>query len=302
MIKPATKIERATPDNQAGKRPVITAIMLNYRDARRTLTCINSVLAEAVDHVMVWDNSADMGISAAAVRAGNPDPERVMIEISQKNIGFAAGVNRAIELAWRRHPGTWVLLINNDAVLLPGALPLLRQALLENTQAKLAAPRINHAGRVLGAVYYQRLTGMLFLHKTRPGCFPYPSGCCFLVASERFHFPLFDERFFMYGEDCALGFRLHAPGDILYLKEVLVYHELSASSQNGSQFYEERMVASHFLMAKVLAKSKLQFSVYMIARLITLLARSIIRACRYRSTAPLRALWHGALIALEKPS
>jgi GT2 family glycosyltransferase len=198
-----------------------------------------------------------------------------------------------------RWPGTWVLLINNDAVLLAGGLKIMREALRKNKETKLVVPRINHAGVIRGAIYYQRWTGLLF-ERNRAGCFAYPCGCCLMVAPERLRLPLLDERFFMYGEDCELGYRLSKPSDILYLNQILVSHEGSASSGLGSEFYEERIVASHFLMVEILTNSKVIFFIYIVGRFFALSLRAIVRAFRYKSLIPIKSLWHGMLIALVK--
>jgi len=288
------------PENtQVIQNPVVTAIILNYRDAACSLACIQSVLAEGVEHVIVWDNSEDGGVSAAGIQKNNPDKERVHIEISGRNLGFAAGVNRAIEVALHRWPETWVLLLNNDAILLTGGLEIMREALRKNVGTKLAVPRINHAGVTRGKIYYQRWTGLLF-ESHKPGCFSYPCGCCFMAATERLRLPLFDERFFMYGEDCELGYRLSNPCDILYLDEVLADHEGSASSGLGSEFYEDRIVASHFLMIEVLTNSKFQFFAYIVGRFFALSIRMVVRIIRYRSLIPLRSLWRGAWLAFGR--
>jgi GT2 family glycosyltransferase len=282
------------------RQPAITAILLNYRQARRSLSCMKSLLDEGVDHVIVWDNSEDDGRSAAEIQRNIPDASRVRIEIGKTNLGFAAGMNRAVEMALHDDPKTWILPINNDATLRPGALSALREALRCSPHAKLAVPLIDHGGVVRSRFYYHRLSGLLF-DKPKPGCFSYPSGCCFLLATERVQRPLFDERFFMYGEDCELGSRLSRPGEIIYLDRILVDHEGSVSSRIGSKFYEDRLVAAHLMMAKVLAKTRFQFFSYIGARVLTLTARAVIRSLRHRSAIPLLALWHGARIASAKP-
>jgi GT2 family glycosyltransferase len=275
---------------------MITAVILNYRDAKRSLACIRNVLAEGADHIIVWDNSADAGVSAADIQSANPDPERVRIIVSASNLGFAAGANRAIESALADRPETWILLINNDACLRPGALAMMRDLLRENSEACLVSPLINNNGVIQGRAWYQCLTGLLF-NRQYSGCLSYPSGCCFLLAPGRLSLPLFDERFFMYGEDWVLGMRLQAPKDIVWLEKILVDHEGSASSGLGSPFYEERMVAGHLLLAGSIARSSPHLLLLLIVRAVTLPMRALVRAIRFRSMIPFVALWRGTLIA-----
>jgi hypothetical protein len=59
------------------QNPIVTAILLNYRDAVRSLACLQSLLVEGVEHVMVWDNSEDGWLSAAEIQRENLDEARV---------------------------------------------------------------------------------------------------------------------------------------------------------------------------------------------------------------------------------
>ncbi|MDH1982535.1 glycosyltransferase [Pseudomonas nicosulfuronedens] len=276
-------------------RPV-TAVLINFRDAQRTCKCVKSILREQVDQVLVWDNSEDAGRSAAAVREALQGEPLVQIEVCSKNLGFAAGANRAIESARRDRPDNWILLINNDATLREGALGKMAEVLADHQQTQLVSPRINHAGIDSGPLFYHRWTGLQF-RRPRPGSFAFPTGCCLLVAPERIALPLFDEVFFMYGEDVALGARLQS---VAHLPEVLVDHEGSASSGLGSRFYEERLVAAHCMLARALARNAIEHWAMLLVRLPLLLARATLRSLRFRSLLPLRALYGGMLIAAGK--
>jgi GT2 family glycosyltransferase len=275
----------------------IAGLLLNYRDAVRSISCIHSLLGQGIQHVVVWDNSADGGASAVAVAAAFVHDARVDLHVSAVNLGFAAGVNHGLECCRQRHPGAWVLLINNDARLLPEALVKLVDALDANSNARIAYPDIDHAGRVLGRAYCHRLTGLLSW-RPRRNYFPYASGCCMLVATDRIVRPLFDEDFFMYGEDWELGWRLaQLPGAMVYVHETLVEHDGSASSGLGSAFYESHMVAAHLILARKLARSRLEGCVLLAARACMLVVRGAIRSIRFRSLVPCKALWHGVRIA-----
>jgi GT2 family glycosyltransferase len=276
-------------------RPV-TAVLINFRDAERTCKCVKSLLREQVDQVLVWDNSEDAGRSAAAVRAALREDARVHVEVCSANLGFAAGANRAIESARRDRPDNWILLINNDATLRKGALGKMTEVLGDQPQAQLVSPGISHAGIASGPLFYHRWTGLQF-HRSRPGSFAFPTGCCLLMAPERIELPLFDEVFFMYGEDVALGARLQS---VTHLPEVLVDHDGSASSGLGSRFYEERLVAAHCLLARVLSRNAIEHLAMLLVRLPLLLARAMLRSLRFRSLLPLKALYGGMLIAAGK--
>jgi len=280
------------------RRPV--GLLLNYLDARRSIRCIQSLLDEDVSKVVVWDNSADGGVSVDTIRGAFDGDERLDICINAVNLGFSAGVNRALEYCAKLYPGTWVLLINNDARLLPGGLSKLVDALVVNPVAKLAFPNINHGGLILGRAYCHRLTGLLSW-RPRRGSFPYASGCCLLVATDRIGLPLFDEDFFMYGEDCELGWRLTLQLAVVeHVDETLVEHEGATSSGLGSPFYETHMAAAHLILVRKLAKTPLDACGLYVLRAIMLTARALVRSIRFHSFTPCKALWHGTRIAFGK--
>ncbi len=271
----------------------IIGLTLNFRDAARTHRCLQSLLAEGACRVLVWDNSEDGGTSARALRAALGAEKRVSIEVSPVNLGFAAGVNRGIDWIVQRHPGACVLLINNDAHLLPGAVAAMRRALVHNAEARIAYPDIDHSGKTIGTVYYQRWFG---LRSTRPlpGSYAYASGCCLLLDPVRTGPAVFDEDFFMYGEDEELGCRMsRMPGTLLHVPGTWVRHEGSASGRIGSPFYEERTVAAHLILARKLARNSAEASGLLLGRVLMLPARAVVRALRQRSFIPLRALAHG---------
>lgn len=273
--------------------PPIIGLTLNYRDTERTLRCVGSLLSNGAEHVVVWDNSDDDGVSAGLLSeslAGNKD---VSLLHSLVNVGFAAAVNRGIVWISERFPDAWVALINNDAVFVPGALRHLSGALLNKPEAILSFSDIDHGGEVLGAVYYHRWLGLLTQRRI-VGSVMYVSGCAMLIAPPRLEEKLFDESFFMYGEDMELGWRYAPTNDwCAYVPIVLVRHEGSASSRNGSDFYESRLVAAHLILAKSLSKNYLDYGVMLIGRCLVLTARALVRAFRNKSALPLRALLTG---------
>ncbi len=279
--------------------PPVVGLTLNYRDAIRTIRCVNSLLSEGAVHVLVWDNSEDDGASVDTLKEKFIHDDRVSIERSPINIGFAAGVNRGLDWITAHFSKTWVLLLNNDAWLLSGAIKSLAVALKDQTQAIIAYPDIDNDGCIVGTVYYQRHTGILS-RTPLPGSLPHGSGCCLLIALERIETKLFDEDFFMYGEDAELGARLGAC-KMVHVPQTLVFHEGSASSGLGSEFYETRMVIAHLLLARKLAQGPLDYMLLMTVRLFTLSARGLMRAVRYRSIIPLWALlqgWRSVVIIL----
>lgn len=278
--------------------PPIVGLVLNYQDAMRTSKCLQSLLDDGAHAVLVWDNSEDGSRSVGELRSCWSSDSRVKIVQSPVNLGFAAGVNQGLLEISRRWPGAWTMLLNNDAILQPGGLAELHFALSQQKGAILAYPIVSHGGRHLGEVYYQRQLGLISQNRII-GSIRYASGCAMLIAQERILNSLFDESFFMYGEDIMLGYRF---GDtaMVHVPKLFVKHEGSAASGMGSLFYESRMVAAHWLLAKKMSVCYLEFSVNLLGRILALGLRSIVRSLRYRSLMPFKALPVGLQLAAGK--
>jgi GT2 family glycosyltransferase len=275
----------------------IVGLTLHYRDAERTSACLRSLLAQDVAHVLAWDNSEDSGASAKELERLMAGESRFRVATEGRNLGFAVGVNRGLEVLFTEFPGSPVLLINNDAVLMPGALGAFQEALESHPYAEILYPDIDHDGWVRGTVYYHRLTGLI-TDRRLPGSFPYASGCCLLINPPESEAALFDEDFFMYGEDIELGARLsRRNGAMVHVPKLLVYHEGSASSRMGSPFYETRVVAAHWLIAGKLSKGRMDHLLVMTLHYVWLGMRGILRSLRFRSLIPLRALRDGTRMA-----
>lgn len=279
------------------RHPII-GLTLHYRHAALTDRCVRSLLADGADAVLVRDNTGDGGESAKGITVCQEQPDRVVLQISPANLGFAAGVNRGIEAILARWPQAWVFLLNNDAEVIPSAVSTLSEALAVHSSAVVAYPSMQQGAVIFGETFYQCHLG-LFTKQQLPESIRYPSGCALLIAPERIELPLFDEDFFMYGEDVMLGARL-GPQRMVHVPEVLVRHAGNAGSGQGSAFYEERMVTAHWLLARKLAKNRLELGLYLLGRALSLSARALLRALRQRSLVPITALWRGWRLAFPR--
>lgn len=277
---------------------MIVGLLLNYRQSNRTLRCIDNLFSKGVDYVVVVENSDDDGVSFDFIRKKLSVRNDVEIINGGGNLGFSAGVNCGIFWIKNNLPlCQYVLLINNDAVILEEGVSDLVAILDESPQSVIAFPQINHNGTVLGRMYVHRLTGLLSSKKYL-GSFFYCSGCCFLIALNRLTEKLFDEKFFMYGEDWELGWRL-GEKRIVFLPKTLVFHEGSVSSGVGSYFYEYSLVVAHLKIIENIKNGTVDLVVLWVVRLIMLLVRAVIRTLRFRSILPLKALLFAIKILLK---
>jgi len=96
--------------------PELSVVIVSYNTRDETVVCVRSLLdsTELPIEVIVVDNGSVDG-SAEALREVS---DQVTVIEAGANLGFAKGVNLGA-----RHASTpWVLLLNPDTVILPGAV------------------------------------------------------------------------------------------------------------------------------------------------------------------------------------
>jgi GT2 family glycosyltransferase len=216
------------------------AVVLNWNGGEDTLRCVGSLAG--FDDVVVADNgSTDGSLDALRARTGFE-----LIE-NGANLGFSAGNNAGIRRALERG-ADWVVLVNNDAVLEPGAVGALRVAAARGPSAGILAGKLLFPdGRVQWAGQRVALrTG----YSGRPRGFGCPDGPEFeregavdravgafmavsRAAIERAG--LLDEDLFAYVEDVDWSLRIRAAGfACLFVPGARARHTLSASTGGAS--------------------------------------------------------------------
>ena len=276
----------------------VCAIVLDYRGVEKTHKCLLSLVGQGIQTAYVLDNSgaesSSKDLSQAIERIRLTDPGFTIIILSAgKNLGFGRGVNFVLRYDHRSEsPHDYYLLLNNDAVAGPGLVAGMIAQFANDSDVALVAPRIlsDDPGREFG-IWYHRFFGLLL---SRPGrCrFHYFTGCCLLfgkelVADSR----IFDESFFMYGEDAELGWRITRQGKrMVCAKDVFVRHDLGPSTNRENFFYEYHMTRSHLLLSLKTGLHPLEVPLLVLTKYLGLACRAIIRTVRYHNWPPLLAL------------
>lgn len=274
--------------------PSVCAIILDYFGSRKTIACLTSLIDQGLDTLMIVDNSGDIQANIHLQDALNEFrlqelPFTIHHIVNPKNLGYASGVNNALRWLENNNPHRYYLLINNDAEATPGMLANLHQFMLEHKRTAIAAPMIDTSRGIISFQWYHRLTGLTFLQHVI-GTFPYLSGCCLLVDRHVLCDGLFDEDFFMYGEDVELSWRLCLAGyNIACVQQATVCHEGMGSSSQGGFFYDYHLVRGHLLLAKKLARHTWHIPLFYLGRLATISARAVLRAFRFHSLVPIKA-------------
>jgi hypothetical protein len=275
----------------------VCAIILDYRAADKTETCLRSLIGQGLATVYLVDNSASERASTylreGVARLRAMIDFNIVILNDGKNLGFAKGVNFALRHDLRSpSPHEYYLLLNNDAVAGPSVVEGLIKTIDRDPRIALVSPRIvsSDPDREYG-IWYHRYLGLLL---SKPGRlrFHYFTGCCLLFRKELVDDKgLFDEAFFMYGEDAELGWRLTRQGNqMVCAKQVFVEHEYGPSVDRSSFFYEYHMARAHLLLTWKTLKYPIELPLLLLSKLIGLGGRALVRCYRYRTSSPVAAL------------
>lgn len=238
----------------------VTAAVVNYNAKAYLLDCIASLRGEDVTEIVVADNASTDG-SEDAVRAADPG---VIYVQTGANLGYGTGVNRAVARSDGRQP--FLLCLNADAALEPGALAAMLACFDDRPELGIVGPRIHgsdgqlypsvrtfpspvdavgHAvlGMVWGSNPFTRRYRMLDLDHDAPADVDWVSGSCFLIRRACWDaIGGFDEGYFMYAEDVDLCWRARKAGwQVAFEPEARALHVQGVSTDR----HPYRMIAEH---------------------------------------------------------
>jgi GT2 family glycosyltransferase len=131
--------------------PSLLVVIVNYRTPQLAIACLQSLVPEVQElsavQVAVVDNHSEDGSLAAISEAIAQEnwQDWVSIQASDRNGGFAYGNNQAIRPALASpHPPDYVLLLNPDTIVRPGALTALVEFLEDHPQVGIVGSRLEH--------------------------------------------------------------------------------------------------------------------------------------------------------------
>lgn len=257
---------------------VIGVVIVSYNTCGLLRDCLASLAGCALPlRVVVVDNASRDG-SAAMAQAEFPAAEVLALE---QNLGFAAGTNLGIRRVLSadfsdlnpdtppNSPLDYVLLLNPDTVVYPGAIEALAAFLGAHPRVGAVGPRLlNRDGSVQAAAFRFPTLAMTALDLFPPGevlpgrlynswwhgryphepaavePFPidHPLGACILTRRAVLEqVGLLDEQFFMYAEEVDWCYRVRAAGwSIWHEPRARVAHVGGAST---SQFRTRMLIA-----------------------------------------------------------
>jgi GT2 family glycosyltransferase len=230
-------------------------IIVNFNSAEHLARCLDSIDDHAPDaSVLVIDNASTDGSERAATRR----PGKVELQRNAENVGFARAVNQGLA----RTGGDFVMLLNPDCRVCPGAVDALMAHMRAHPRCGIAAPVIvDEDGGIQGSARGDptMLTGLFGRSTLFTRLFPgsrltrrnvrvdaagrgpaagnvdWVSGACMLARRAALaEIDGFDERYFLYWEDADLCRRMRGRGyEIAYVSGAEVVHYAGRSSRSA---------------------------------------------------------------------
>ncbi len=292
---------------------VVSTVIVNWNTKRLLQECLASVYetAGALDlEVILVDNASSDG-SVDMVRKLYP---QVRLVQNSENVGFARANNQAISLC----RGHYVLLLNSDTLVQPGALQKLLQFMEAHPEAGVVGPKVLHPQgrlRTLSAGYrteirtafnhffflsrlfpnhpsFRGLHLLVGLHDKVPMRVDWISGAALLVRRRVIEqVGLLDERWFMYAEDKQWCDRIGAAGWALYhVPEAVVLHHFGASSRQGGPTSKIWVQSQHNYFSLRPDSSRLRVLAFDVVITLGLLFRAVIY-CGLGLLGRQRSMW-----------
>ena len=237
------------------KRPkmeTLSVVIVNWNAGQALHDCLASLFASqfvGALEVLLVDNASTDG---SQTRAARKYPGIKILQ-NAENRGFAGGANQALE----RVVGKLILLLNPDAMLHPGTIPLLVDFMREHPDAAIVGPKLlNPDGTLQGSARRDPSpwTGLFGRDAPLTRLFPnnpvsrrelpglshagdaplevdWVSGACLLVRRAAYEqVGDLDERFFLFWEDADWCRRFRAAGwKVYYLPTAVGTHQVGVS-------------------------------------------------------------------------
>ena len=195
---------------------MIAVLIINYRTAAATVACLQAALAQLPSdgRVFLLDNGSGTADADTLVAFANAHAS-VRFEAGPTNLGFAAGMNRLIELALAEKTVEELLLLNSDTLPSADFIGAMRAKLNPASQVDMVAGTLldSRGGGVdsLGITLYR--STLASNRKRETEILLGPCGGCALLTRRLLedlrdqHGEYFDESFFCYAEDTDLVLR-----------------------------------------------------------------------------------------------
>lgn len=211
--------------------PELSIIIVSYNVRQYLLDCLASVVAtcRGIEHEIIAVDNASSDGSAQAVKEKYP---QVKLVANKNNAGFAKANNQGYGIS----TGEYILLLNPDTLVKPGAVKTVLEFMKNTPDAGLAGCRLLNsdgtlqksakrlptvAGNLAQAFFLDRLlfpeNRSSFYYGQEPRRIGYPNGAFMMVRRSALgEMPLLNDDYFMYAEEKDLALKLKHMGYSTY--------------------------------------------------------------------------------------
>ena len=244
----------------------VSVVIVNYRSGGLLKACLDALFQHVNPsnfEVLVVNNDHASDLSSA----GLMDRPSIRIIQNARNVGLATAAN----IGFRESRGEFLLLLNPDVVIHPGAIEALQQTMQLRADAGIALPQLRNLDNSLQYSCRRFYTWKSLWMRRGPWrrhLASHPAvqrhmmldwdhasaaevdwglGAAMLVRKRALAGkPIFDERFFLYFEDVDLCLRLHREGwKVVYNPDAVMTHQHRRdSAQSGSFLARFRHLSS----------------------------------------------------------
>ena len=228
---------------QEGVRPLVSVCIANYNGEALLRDCIASVMAQEGDfrvEIIVYDD-ASTDDSCALISRYFPDAQ---LMVGLQNVGFCIANNRMVVQA----KGEYVLLLNNDAELLPGALRALVTAASEKAAGVLSLPQYDWRTGALvdrGCLLDPTYCPVPYLDPKSRDVAYVIGACLFMRRSLWVELGGFPEWMESIGEDLYLCGRVRLRGLAVRVPDVSGYRHRQGASFGGNRMTEDGLLTTY---------------------------------------------------------
>jgi GT2 family glycosyltransferase len=292
--------------------PKTCVILVSYRGAEDTATCVRSLLDSTVPiEILVVDNTPNDPALEGALRFASGRT----ILFTSENLGFGRANNLGIQWAMRHTHCDFIFLLNNDTVVQPDTIGTLERAMTSQGEVGIMVPRIAYlddpdllwygggeidwrrASAHTPGINRSAVADLALLERD----VTFATGCAlFLRRSALQELEGFDPRFFMYEEDVELCLRARERTiRVRYLPSAFILHRAQGSNRSSRharmEFWSTNNPALPFLCYHVIRNRLLNIALHARGKHL-FLAVTFFPIFLFRRAGPF--LYHGRIDAI----
>jgi GT2 family glycosyltransferase len=232
--------------NQYG--PLVSIIILSYNEKESFEKCLQSIKLQNYKNIelIIVDNASNFQEKLYSIAQKKFD--KIIFIKNKYNEGFGKALNKGIS----KSKGKYILFLNNDVELFEDTVQNLVKHLENNPSTTIAYPieLTTKESRKKNKNFYEgivfELNGFRFYSRTKDSNYFEPNCACFISRKNNL---LFDEDYYLFGEENQIGFKQLIRGRSNHLvKNAFFIHASKKSVEKLSQFNISRNVEKYSLI------------------------------------------------------